>query len=260
MVKRQKMAADINRGDLLGMRNKSKTIDLASMSTWGCQEPLNPKDLMNMLNDYAPTLLMKMTLDEAHSIEPELQPTLGGILACHGHGIFAKPEVAQMSQTDLPQLFPQAQISDGPVVMLCLPDSMKDALDALSNSALITMNITSSNLLEKSTFLVLSGGAHEIRLDTWLLSDTMRDIGDDGFHLILVCDGQLRVVVHPWDEHCGVAMQCAMMTSGMNYRPHRNWAYDAIAEAVNARAPEAWETEARYVWCPEVLTMARDKR
>jgi hypothetical protein len=184
---------------------------------------------------------------------------LGGILASHGYGIFTEPEVAQMRQTDLPQLFPQAQINDGPVVMLCLPDSMKDALDALANSALITMNITSSNLLEKSTFLVLSGGAHEIRLDTWLLSDTMRDIGDDGLHVILVCDGQLRIVVHPWDEDCGIAMQCAMMTSGMNYRPHRNWPEEAIAEAVYARAPEASENEVRYVWCPGVLCMARDE-
>ncbi|AQR67291.1 hypothetical protein BZG29_02155 [Janthinobacterium sp. LM6] len=201
-----------------------------------------------------------MTLDEAHCIDAELQPNLGGILASHGYNTFTEPVVAQMRQTDLPQWFPQAQIQDGPVVILCLPNAMTRDVQSLATSPLFPVNDISSDIGEEITSVLLVGGALEIHINADKIKQSRDTANVGGLHLILVCDNQFLIIKHSlssdWDRNIGHAM----MMDVFNYRPDQRRTTAEIGEvAEETPATHVLDGVSRQVWYPEVFFRSRAK-
>lgn len=208
------------------------------------------------MNNDKPTVLTRLTLDEARSAEPEMQPTLGGILKAHGHATFTAPIVGQVRRSDFPKLFPEATVQDGPVVVICLPDWMRDDLEELAASGLFPVNVYSRDLMKKKTYLFLVGNKNEIRIEAARMTQTLDAINDNCLLLMLVCDDQLLIVSHTIDEDWCTTYQCSMMTAGVNYRPYRENTEVELAEAARRDTPDEREIGPVKVWRPYVTYKA----
>lgn len=153
-----------------------------------------------------------MTLNAAYGIEAALRPTLEGIFVAQGHETFTTLLCEQLHRTNFPHLFPNAHVENGPVVILCLPETMKDEVEPLANSALRIVNRVGDHL-KMTTCLVLAGATGDLALNA---ERFLNDIGADGLYFILVCGDQVLIVVHPWNEDCNTLAQFSMMFAGIH--------------------------------------------
>lgn len=164
-----------------------------------------------MNNNHTPTILAKMTLSAAYGIESTLRPILEEIFNAQGHETCSTFLCKQLQRTHLPHLFPNVHAA-APVLILCLPETMKNEFEALANSVLKIFNKVGDHL-KMTTCLVLSGATGDFIFHAELF---LSEIGVDGLPVILVCGDQVWMVVHPWDENCSTRAQYALMVAGIN--------------------------------------------
>jgi hypothetical protein len=210
----------------------------------------------NHMAYHQPSLLTTMTLDDALAIEPELPPTLGGILHSHGHETFEAPVVAQISQGDLPALFPDRIRHNSPVVIIGLPDWMENDLEALAASSLDIINQISDDLMMSETCLIATGLEHELHLETGKMMHTFQHIGMGGLHLLFICGSHLWIVQHQFDSDWHNAIAAAMMGAGFNYCPYSVFSSAQIAAAACGRGTGDQVGPKKKVWRPEVYYKA----
>lgn len=200
-----------------------------------------------------------MSLEEAVRIDPEFSATVSGLLRVHGHPKFSAPVVGQARRSDYPTLFPPVVMTDCPVVIICLQDSMDESnAHALRVNPLIPENIVSDDLRTRQCYLTVKGASTDIHIDADAMRFSVNDAELDRLQLIWIYQGRLFIVDQSIDEGWRDDLYLLLMTAGANYRAHHHYTEAQLARAAFAGSSLRSRNPAHVLPC-EVYHRSRDE-
>ena len=196
-----------------------------------------------MFRKCEPTL--KMTLQQAAEGQPDFLPIVQSLRETTDRPGVLGGAVAGVVKA---RYLPKMSAGEPTVVLICLPERVRDSLPALLEDDADIVNLTSFDLTTSTTCLVLKGGGKSLELATYPMDESLRKrSGAIVLVVAVVCGEDVWVRrLHAEDPDLLLARdQASGIGAGYNFEPYRWWSEEELQRAVveAPAAQKAWEEE-----------------